>query len=103
MGGTGTFSPLPRLEEVEDLDKPGFTYPIITGTYILGENVHPWSREDIKDGTPIAKPTPIFARIPKEAVQEELDRFQSQLDERKAREQARFEAEQAKLKERSED
>ena len=102
MGGTGTFSPLPRLEEVEDLDKPGFTYPIITGTYILGENVHPWSREDIKDGTPIAKPTPIFAKIPKEAVQEELDRFQNQLDERKAKEQARFEAEQAKLQERSE-
>ena len=102
MGGTGTFSPLPRLEEVEDLDKPGFTYPIITGTYILGENVHPWSREDIKDGTPIAKPTPIFAKIPKEAVQEELDRFQNQLDERKAKEQARFEAEQAKLKEQSE-
>ena len=31
LGGSGVFSPLPRLEEVEDLDKPGFTYPIITG------------------------------------------------------------------------
>ena len=26
LGGTGVFSPLPHLEEVEDLDKPGFTY-----------------------------------------------------------------------------
>lgn len=101
MGGTGTFSPLPHLEEVEDLDKPGFTYPIITGTYKLGENLHSWTREPIKDGTPIAKPSPIFARIPKEAVQEELDRFQTQLDERKAKEQERFEAEQAKLRERA--
>ena len=46
---------------------------------------------------PIDRPTPIFPRIPKEAVQEELDRFQEQLDRRKARERARFEAEQAKL------
>jgi methionyl-tRNA synthetase len=98
MGGTGVFSPLPHIEEVEDLDKPGFHYPIITGRYRLGENVHPWKREAIVDGTPIAKPTPIFAKIPKEAVQEELDRFQSELDARQAKEAERLAKEQAKLK-----
>ncbi len=97
LGGTGIFSPLPHIEEVEDLDKPGFTYPIITGDYILGENVHEWKSEPVVAGTPIAKPTPIFAKIPVEAVQEELDRFQTELNERRAKEQARLEAEKAKL------
>lgn len=50
LGGTGTFSPLPELKEVEDLDKPGFTYPIITGDYELGVNVHPWKSEAIEVG-----------------------------------------------------
>ena len=98
MGGEGTFSPLPHLEEVQDLDKPDFSYPIITGTYQLGVNVHPWRSEPVKEGALIARPAPIFAKIPKEAVQEELDRFQAQSDERKAKEKARFEAEQIKLK-----
>jgi len=97
MGGKGTFSPLPHVEEVDDLDRSDFHYPIITGDYRLGETVHPWAREPLRDGTPIDRPTPIFPRIPKEAVQEELDRFQEQLDRRKAKERARFEAEQAKL------
>ena len=97
MGGTGVFSPLPRLEEVEDLDKPGFTYPIITGDYTLGETVHPWEREAIVPGTPVAKPTPIFAKIPKEAVEEELARFDEALAARRAAEAERFAAEQAKL------
>ncbi|BDR55297.1 methionine--tRNA ligase [Bombiscardovia apis] len=98
LGGTGTFSPLPRIEEVEDLDKPGFTYPTITGDYQLGETVHPWKSEPIVEGAVVPKPTPIFAKIPPEAVEEELNRFQAELDERKAKAQARFEAEQAKLK-----
>ncbi|OZG50411.1 methionine--tRNA ligase [Bombiscardovia coagulans] len=98
LGGTGTFSPLPRIEEVEDLDRPGFTYSIITGDYVLGKDVHPWKSEPLEEGAPIAQPKPIFAKIPKEAIQEELDRFQAQLDERNAKAQARFEAAQAKLK-----
>lgn len=102
LGGKGTFSPLPRIEEVHDLDKPDFAYPIITGDYKLGETVHPWRSEPLETGATIAKPEPIFAKIPKEAVQEELDRFQAQLDERKAKAQARFEAEQAKLQAKAE-
>ena len=97
LGGTGVFSPLPRIEEVEDLDKPGFTYPIITGDYKLGETVHPWASEPIVPGTPVAKPAPIFAKIPKEAVEEELARFESELAARREAEAQRLAAERAKL------
>lgn len=97
LGGTGVFSPLPHIEEVEDLDKPGFTYPIITGEYKLGETVHAWAREPLVPGTAVAKPSPIFAKIPTEAVQEELERFEQELAARKAKEQARLEAEKSKL------
>ncbi|WP_026181825.1 methionine--tRNA ligase [Alloscardovia criceti] len=97
MGGEGEFSPLPRIEEVTDLDNPDFSYPIITGDYKLGVNVHPWQREKLVAGTKIAKPSPIFQKIPVEAVEEELERFQTELDERKSKEMARLEAEKAKL------
>ena len=97
LGGTGTFSPLPRLEEVEDLDKPGFSYPIITGDYVLGQTVHPWRSESIETGTPVAKPTPIFAKIPVEAVEEELAHFDEALAARRQAEAERLAAEKAKL------
>ncbi|MEE0972269.1 MAG: methionine--tRNA ligase, partial [Bifidobacterium ruminantium] len=97
LGGTGVFSPLPHIEEVEDLDKPGFTYPIITGDYELGKTVHPWQSEPIVAGTPVPKPHPIFAKIPPEAVEEELARFDAELKARKEAEAARLAAEKAKL------
>jgi len=97
LGGTGVFSPLPHLEEVEDLDKPGFTYPIITGDYKLGETVHPWASEPIVAGTSVPKPHPIFAKIPPEAVEEELARFDTELKARREAEAARLAAEKAKL------
>ncbi|PJM75825.1 methionine--tRNA ligase [Bifidobacterium simiarum] len=98
LGGKGTFSPLPHIEEVEDLDKPGFTYPIITGDYKLGVNVHPWKSEPIEVGAEVPKPKPIFAKIPKEAVAEELERFQAELDARRAKEAERLAAAKAELK-----
>ena len=97
LGGAGTFSPLPELKEVEDLDKPGFTYPIITGNYELGVNVHPWKSEAIEVGAVVPKPTPIFAKIPTEAVKEELARFDEALAARRAVEAERLAAEKAKL------
>ncbi|KFI91104.1 methionyl-tRNA synthetase [Bifidobacterium saguini DSM 23967] len=97
LGGTGTFSPLPELREVEDLDKPGFKYPIITGDYKLGVNVHPWKSEPIEVGAVVPKPKPIFAKIPTEAVEEELARFDEALAARRAAEAERLAAEKAKL------
>ena len=97
LGGKGVFSPLPHIEEVEDLDKPGFHYPIITGDYRLGVNVHPWKSEPIEVGAVVPKPTPIFAKIPPEAVDEELARFDEALAARRAAEAKRLAAEKAKL------
>ncbi len=97
LGGTGVFSPLPRIEEVKDLDNPAFHYPVITGDYVLGETVRPWKSEPIEVGAPVAKPTPIFAKIPAEAVDEELARFEEALNARKQAESERLEAEKAKL------
>jgi methionyl-tRNA synthetase len=91
MGGTGVFSPLPELHEVNDLDDPDFDYPIITGNYRLGVNVHPWAREEVEAGTQIAKPTPIFAKIPPEAVQEELARFENESKARQEKKAAETE------------
>ena len=45
LGGTGTFSPLPRIDEVTDLDDDSRHYPIITGDYELGRTVAPWAVE----------------------------------------------------------
>ena len=99
LGGKGTFSPLPHIEEVEDLDNPDFHYPVVTGDYKLGVNVHPWKSEAIDTGAPVAKPKPIFAKIPQEAVQEELDRFEEQLSQRKAAEAERLAKAKAQLAE----
>lgn len=97
LGGTGVFSPLPHIEEVEDLDNPAFHYPVITGEYVLGETVRPWKSEPIEVGAPVAKPTPIFAKIPVEAVDEELARFDAALNARQEAEAQRLKEEQAKL------
>jgi methionyl-tRNA synthetase len=99
LGGTGIIAPLPELKDVEDLDKPGFNYPIITGKYELGVNVAPWKRAEIVAGTPISKPSPLFVKIPKEAVQEETDRIEAEIAARQEAEKARLEGEKAKLAE----
>ena len=79
------------------MDTPDFRYPVITGDYKLGVNVHPWKSETIDTGAPVAKPKPIFAKIPQEAVQEELDRFEDQLAQRKAAEAERLAKAKAQL------
>ena len=48
-------------------------------------------------GTSVPKPHPIFAKIPPEAVEEELARFDSELKARREAEAARLAAEKAKL------
>lgn len=90
LGGTGTIAPWPKLEEVADLDDPDFHYPVITGDYELGKTVIAWKRSPIVDGTPIAKPHPLFPKIPPKAVQEELARFKDEMRKRKEAKKARY-------------
>ena len=75
LGGTGTFSPQPRIDEVTDLDDPSFGYPVITGDYRLGSTVAPWGSTPVVPGTPVAAPTPVFTKLDDAIVEEELDRL----------------------------
>jgi methionyl-tRNA synthetase len=73
LGGRGQVAPLPRIEEVEDLDGgPG--YPIITGDY---SGFPDWRRHPIAVGTPVEKPTPVFTKLDPSVVEEELARLGS--------------------------
>ena len=70
FGRTGVFAPMPRIEEVEDLDGgPG--YPVITGDYSA---VRPWRRREVVVGTPVSKPTPVFTKLDPSLVEDELAR-----------------------------
>jgi methionyl-tRNA synthetase len=75
FGGTGTVSPLPRIEEVTDLDDDTRRYPVITGDYRLGATVGAWGRVDVVPGTVVPKPSPIFTKLDDSIVEEELDRL----------------------------
>ena len=80
MGGTGEIAPMPRIEDVEELDPQVLPadfegrdgYPIITGDYT---KVPTWERHAITAGTPIAKPTPVFVKLDESIVEEELARY----------------------------
>ncbi|MCU1432659.1 MAG: methionyl-tRNA synthetase [Actinotalea sp.] len=78
FGGTGTVSPLPRIEEVTDLDDPSRRYPVITGDYRLGETVAAWGSVPVVPGTPVPKPAPVFTKLEDSMVEEELDRLRGE-------------------------
>jgi methionyl-tRNA synthetase len=71
LGRAGTLAPEPELREVEDLDG-GPTYPILTGDYALDAR---WESVAVTAGTPIAAPTPLFAKLDPSVVDEELERM----------------------------
>ncbi|MDO9455000.1 methionine--tRNA ligase [Nocardioides sp.] len=71
FGGPGDIAPMPRIDEVDDLDG-GAGYPIITGDYT---GVPAWERRPIVPGTPVEKPTPIFTKLDVAVVDEELARL----------------------------
>ena len=76
-GGKGEFMPMPRIEQVSELD-PGSgagltTYPVITGDYSATPK---WESRPVEVGTPVAKPTPIFTKLDPSVVEEELARLE---------------------------
>ncbi|MDN5893147.1 MAG: methionine--tRNA ligase [Nocardioides sp.] len=71
FGGTGEVQPMPRIDEVDDLDG-GAGYPIITGDYT---GARAWGRSPLQVGTPISKPTPVFTKLDTAVVDEELARL----------------------------
>jgi methionyl-tRNA synthetase len=71
LGGNGTWSGLPRIEEVnEDGDPP---YPVITGDYKAA--VARWESTPIRPGTALATPAPLFAKLDPAVVDQELARL----------------------------
>ncbi|MEE6295745.1 methionine--tRNA ligase [Georgenia wangjunii] len=71
LGGTGDVAPMPRLEEVEDLDGgPG--YPVITGDYSAAPA---WASRPVRVGSAVAKPSPIFTKLDDDVVASELARL----------------------------
>jgi methionyl-tRNA synthetase len=74
LGGEGVVAPMPRIEEVADLDDPAedARYPVITGDYTATPT---WESRPVKAGTPVAKPSPIFAKLDPSVVEEELARL----------------------------
>lgn len=71
LGGTLKVAPMPRIEEVDDLDADG-SYPIITGDYT---NVPAWGHRPVTVGAPVAKPKPIFRKLDPSIIEEELERL----------------------------
>jgi hypothetical protein len=70
LGGTGTWSDMPRVEEVDEAGGP--SYPVITGTY---DSTPRWASVPLRAGTPLAAPKPLFAKLDTSVVDEELARL----------------------------
>ncbi len=78
LGGTGTWAPQPRIDEVDDLDG-GSPYPVITGDYRSEQR---WESVPLKPGTPIRPPTPVYAKLDVSVVDDELARLEARAEQR---------------------
>ncbi len=59
LGGTGTWAAQPEIREVTEHDSPD--YPVLMGEY-AAEQAR-WESVPIEVGRPLAKPTPLFAKL----------------------------------------
>src|SRR5712692_8781722 len=71
LGGTGTWSDMPYVEDVDEDGGP--SYPVITGDYA---DVARWAPVPIRPGTPLTVPRPLFAKLDPSVVDEELKRLE---------------------------
>ncbi|GAB3259183.1 methionine--tRNA ligase [Alteromonas gracilis] len=79
LGGEGELIPMPRAEQVDELDPDNGaglgSYSIITGDY---STMPAWESHPITVGTPIEKPTPVFTKLdPAVVVADELARMEA--------------------------
>lgn len=77
FGGDGEFMPMPRVEEVSDLDD-GRAYPVITGEYT---STPVWESRPVRVGAPVGKPTPVFQKLDEAIIDEELRRLQGDAED----------------------
>ena len=73
LGGEGLFMPMPRIEEVRDLDEPGRPpYPVITGDYSAMPR---WESRPVAVGAIVEKPAPIFTKLDPAVADDERRRL----------------------------
>jgi methionyl-tRNA synthetase len=72
LGGEGVWSAMPRIDEVNEDGGP--SYPVITGDYNVAAH---WERTAVRPGTPLAPPSPLFAKLDPSVVEEELARLEA--------------------------
>jgi methionyl-tRNA synthetase len=74
LGHSKAVTPGPQIREVDDLDGgPG--YPILTGEY---SEQAPWESRPLDVGTRLQPPRPIFAKLDRSVVDEELRRLEGE-------------------------
>jgi len=70
LGGTGSWSGMPRIETVDEEGGP--SYPVITGSY---DSSFRWARHPVAVGTPLSVPAPLFRKLDQSVVDEEIARL----------------------------
>jgi len=76
FGGTGTWSGMPEIREVDEADGPGGSpYPVLMGDYRTAAR---WESRPIRAGTPLAPPSPLFTKLDPAVADEEVARLATQ-------------------------
>jgi methionyl-tRNA synthetase len=70
LGGTGTWSDMPYVEQVDEAGGP--SYPVITGRY---DGAARWASVPLRPGIPLAVPKPLFTKLDTSVADEELARL----------------------------
>jgi methionyl-tRNA synthetase len=76
LGGTGVWSAMPELVEVDEQTAVGSpSYSVLTGDY---QTQAKWASTPIEAGRPLAAPTPIFTKLDVSVVDDELARLEAE-------------------------
>ena len=70
LGGSGTWSDMPRIDDVDEEGGP--SYQVITGTY---DGKARWESAPLTAGTSLAVPAPLFTKLDTSVIDEEIARL----------------------------